>query len=110
MMTAAVPTTYLRRGWSLAFALLLVGSAFSKDLVVVQRPAAAADAAATEATVLCPDRSQIVRLSPGGSERPLTDDFLAACDPAVSFDGRQILFAGRRSSKERLQIWRMSAD
>ena len=57
MMTAAVPTTYLRRGWSLAFALLLVGSAISQDLVVVQRPAAAADAAATETTDLCPDRS-----------------------------------------------------
>ena len=110
MMTAAVPTAYLRRGWSLAFALLLVSSAISQDLVVVQRPAADADAAATEATDFCPDRSQIVRLSPDGSERPLTDGFLAACDPAVSFDGRQILFAGRRSSKERLQIWRMDAD
>jgi hypothetical protein len=40
----------------------------------------------------------------------LTEGFLAACDPALSFDGRQILFAGRRSSSERFQIWRMDAD
>jgi hypothetical protein len=106
-MIAAVSTTYLRRGSSLAFALLLVGSAFSQDLVVVRQPSAAADA---PATVLCPDRSHIVRLSPDGSERLLTDGFVAACDPAVSFDGRQILFAGRRSHNDTLQIWRMDAD
>ena len=109
-MIHAASTTYLRGGSLLASALLFAGSVASQDLVVVRQPAAPADAAATEVTVLCPDRSQIVRLLPGGSERPLTDGFLAACDPAVSFDGRQILFAGRRSSKERLQIWRMSAD
>jgi hypothetical protein len=109
-MIAAVSATYLRSGSLLALALLFAGSVVAQDLVVVRQPAAAADAAATEATVPCPDRSQIVRLTPDGSERALTDGFLAACDPAVSFDGRQILFAGRRSREETLQIWRMDAD
>ena len=109
-MIAAVPATYLRSGSLLASALLFAGSVVAQDLVVVRQPAAAADAAATEATVPCPDQSQIVRLSPDGSERPLTDGFLAACDPAVSFDGRQILFAGRRSREETLQIWRIDED
>jgi hypothetical protein len=109
-MIAAVPATYIRGGSLLASALLFAGSVVAQDLVVVRQPAAAADASATEATVLCPDRSQIVRLSEDGSERSLTDGFLAACGPTVSFDGRQILFAGRRSREETLQIWRMDAD
>ena len=109
-MTAAGPAISLRCGSMLVSMLLLAGSVVSQDLVVVRQPAAAAGAVATEATVPCSDRSQIVRLSPDGSERPLTDGFLAACDPAVSFDGRQILFAGRRSREDTLQIWRMDAD
>lgn len=109
-MIAAVPAAYLRSGSLLASALLFAGSVVAQDLVVVRQPAAAADAAATESNVLCPDRSQIVRLSSDRGERVLTEGFLAACDPAVSFDGRQILFAGRRTREERLQIWRMDAD
>ena len=109
-MIAAVPTAYLRSGSLLASALLFAGSVVAQELVVVRQPAAAADDAATEAPVLCPDRSEIVRLSHDGSEEVLTDGFVAACGPAVSFDGRQILFAGRRSREERLQIWRMNAD
>jgi len=109
-MIAAVPATYLRRCSLLASALLFAGSVVAQDLIVVRQPAAASDAPATEATVLCPERSQIIRLTQDGSERSLTDGFLSACGPAVSFDGRQILFAGRRSREERLQIWRMDAD
>jgi hypothetical protein len=109
-MIHAVPTTYLRGGSLLASALLFAGSVVSQELVVVRQPVSAENAAATEVSVPCPDRSQIVRLSPDGSERPLTDGFLAACDPAVSFDGRQILFSGRRSNTDKSQIWRMDAD
>ncbi len=55
---------------------------------------------------------QILRLSPGdgGAGRVLTAGFAAARDPAVSFDGREVLFAGRREAGERWQIWRMDAD
>ena len=109
-MICAVFGTSLRAGSLLASTLLLAVSATARDLVVVLQPAAAADAVATEAPGLCPDGSRIVRLFPDNSERELTDGFLAACDPAVSFDGRQILFAGRRSSTDRFQIWRMEID
>jgi hypothetical protein len=39
----------------------------------------------------------------------LTAGFLAACDPAVSFDGRQILFAGFRTG-DQSHIWKMDAN
>jgi len=40
----------------------------------------------------------------------LTPDFLAACDPDVSFDGKSIIFAGKEKASEFWQIWRMNPD
>ncbi len=37
----------------------------------------------------------------------LTPDFISACDPSVSFDGKSILFAGKKTTNGRWQIWRM---
>jgi hypothetical protein len=100
----------LGRGTLAVVALLWLSAAVSAhDLVLVRQPAAAVDPAETEPAGRCPAGSQIIRLASDGAERLLTDGFLAACDPAVSFDGEQILFAGRRSADERLQIWRMDA-
>lgn len=58
------------------------------------------------------DGMQIVRLSPGDPPgvTVLTPDFHSACDPAVSFDGKQILFAGKKNAEDYWQIWRMEAD
>jgi len=53
--------------------------------------------------------SEIVRLSSDGTEKVLTTGFIAACDPAVSFDGGLILFAGFRTG-DRSHIWRIDAD
>ncbi len=54
--------------------------------------------------------SRIVRLERDGTLRVLTPDFHAARDPEVSFDGKRILFAGRRSPGDRWQIFEMNAD
>jgi hypothetical protein len=59
------------------------------------------------------DGSQILRLTPGSNGRKtrnLTSGFFAACDPAVSFDGRTILFAGKHKQGDHWQIWRMDPD
>ncbi len=40
----------------------------------------------------------------------LTPEFFSACDPAVSFDGQQILFAGKKNQGDAWQIWRMNHD
>jgi hypothetical protein len=40
--------------------------------------------------------------------RALVPSFAASADPAVSFDGQEVLFAGKRTPQERWQIWEMS--
>lgn len=57
-----------------------------------------------------PERSRIVLLSPDGSFSVLTPEFTSACDPSVSFDGKRILFAGKRSPQEKWNIWEMDVD
>ena len=96
-MSATAETTYSRIG--LLAALVLLGSGMpviAHDLVLVRQPSA--EGTAAEPVGGCVDLSEIVRVSADGSDRLLTADFAAACDPAVSFDGEQILFAGRRSA------------
>jgi hypothetical protein len=108
-MSATAETTYSRIG--LLAALVLLGSGMpviAHDLVLVRQPSA--EGTAAEPVGGCVDLSEIVRVSADGSDRLLTADFAAACDPAVSFDGEQILFAGRRSAGDRFQVWRMNAD
>jgi hypothetical protein len=43
----------------------------------------------------------------GDRQRPLVPDFAASADPAVSFDGQRILFAGKVHPQDRWQIWEL---
>jgi hypothetical protein len=45
---------------------------------------------------------QIVR---GTQTRPLAPGFVASADPAISFDGRRVLFAGKQRLGDSWQIW-----
>jgi len=54
--------------------------------------------------------SRIVALQPDGLAMVLTEDFYAAADPCVSFDGRRVLFAGKRREGDPWDIWEMDAD
>jgi hypothetical protein len=56
------------------------------------------------------DGCEIVRIDPDGQTTVLAQEFAAAKDPSVSFDGRTILFAGRPSQEDRWQIWRIDDD
>jgi hypothetical protein len=56
------------------------------------------------------DGGQIVLLGEDGSTRVLTGDFESASDPSVSFDGKRVLFAGRKSAAGRWNIYEMNAD
>ncbi len=54
--------------------------------------------------------SRLALLSKNGDVRVLTTDFHSGADPAVSFDGRKILFAGKKSASDRWNIFEMAAD
>jgi len=54
--------------------------------------------------------SRICALRPAGATTVLTPEFAAASDPSVSFDGRQIVFAGKKSPQDSWNIWEMDAD
>ncbi len=53
--------------------------------------------------------SRIVRLDEGKLQL-LTPEFAEAADPVVSFEGTQLLFAGKQAAGDTWQIWEMRAD
>jgi hypothetical protein len=44
----------------------------------------------------------------GKSQRPLVSGFFATADASVSFDGKNVLFAGKRQAGDHWQIWEVS--
>ena len=54
--------------------------------------------------------SRIALLAPDGERVVLTEGFCAAADPTVSFDGKQILFAGKLRRDDSWDIWQMDVD
>ena len=53
---------------------------------------------------------RLILLSPDLSTRVLTEDFHSASDPTISFDGRQILFAAKRTASDSWDIFEMGVD
>lgn len=56
------------------------------------------------------DGARIVLWHPGTNPQPLVTGFHSACDPHVSFDGRKILFAGKRKAKDNWDIFEIAVD
>ncbi len=54
--------------------------------------------------------SRIVLLQRPGALSILTPEFAAAADPSVSFDGKRILFSGKRTARDNWDIWEMDVD
>jgi Tol biopolymer transport system component len=87
------------------------------DIIFVRIPAEAKPSSVSINTQVPSDRyvdgCKIVRFSlsaPRGKVVHLTSEFLSACDPAVSFDGQKILFAGKQKKGEPWQIWQMDGS
>jgi hypothetical protein len=53
---------------------------------------------------------RIVSVHPRGTLRVLTKRFASAADPDVAFDGKRILFAGKRRATDNWNIFEMQAD
>ncbi len=51
---------------------------------------------------------RLVLVAPGGTARVLSQGFYAAADADVSWDGKRILFAGKKSAGEPWQIYEMT--
>lgn len=54
--------------------------------------------------------ARLIRLLPDGSLRILSEGFHSARDPDVSFDGKRILFSGKKRATSRWQIYEMASD
>ena len=86
------------------------------DLIIVQVPALSRSVPNEPANMYTPfdryiEKTRIVRFSPGSNQNiNLTPDFYAAADPDVSFDGTDIIFAGKKTANDRWQIWQMKSD
>ena len=83
------------------------------DLVVAQFPARVAPASGDTSATLrsgLGEGGRIVLVSPGGRVTRLTAGFESAADPDVSFDGKRILFAGRRTAGDPWCVYEMRAD
>jgi hypothetical protein len=56
----------------------------------------------------CPDRfprGGAIYIARGGERIPLAPGFAASVDPAISFDGLRVLFAGKQRAGDPWQIW-----
>lgn len=78
-----------------------------RDLVLVTLESRAGDPSQPRGG---PGRSWIALAGPGEEPRVLTGAFWSAASPAVSYDGRRFLFAGRREAAAPVRIWEMRLD
>ena len=56
------------------------------------------------------DGARLVMVSTDRTTRVLSEGFHSACDPDISFDGKRMLFAGRRTAGDRWRIWEIGLD
>jgi Hydrazine synthase alpha subunit middle domain len=49
-----------------------------------------------------------LQLDENGRRRPVAPGFAASADPAVSFDGRRVLFSGKQKAGDPWQIWEIA--
>lgn len=73
----------------------------------------ASPATPTLAQTLMPDYapgSRLILVQPDQTVTVLTQDFASACDPDIAFDGRRLLFAGKRQVTDAWAIFEMNLD
>jgi hypothetical protein len=91
------------------------GGPLEEPLILTQVPRSATAATATRETrdLVRGDwfnGARVVVVTPSGPPRVLSGGFHSAADPNVSFDGRRVLFAGRKDSGSRWRIWEIGVD
>jgi hypothetical protein len=103
---------------AVSISLLIPLCAFTPNAVQSSRPTFNADFIVTAAPVYeplaelrgqerFPKGAQLLLVHEGKSE-PLVKDFAATADACVSFDGKMVLFAGKRAVNDPWQIWELT--
>lgn len=87
------------------FAGSALGGQIAAPVVFTQLPASGSEARSGYGR-----GGRLMLLMPGGTPRPLVRDFESAADPDVSFDGKRILFAGRKTASDKWEIYEINAD
>ncbi|PTY02814.1 hypothetical protein DB347_22990 [Opitutaceae bacterium EW11] len=104
---------------ALAVAVACIGTAANAALdtpivvTLVPKSTAAAPATRNSGGLARDDRfdgGRLVLVGPGGDARVLTEGFESACDPSVSFDGKTLLFSGRKTAGAPWRVWEMGVD
>ncbi len=88
---------------------------FDSPILATQLPIrTAAEQSASSSGGMLPNAwgvgGQIVLLSPGAPPHVLPTGLHSACDPQLSFDGKQLLLAGRKSAEDSWNIYEMTVD
>lgn len=114
MARSILPTAVLAvlsaGGWVAAFGAAPV---IFTQIPVDGVPTASVGSGDAGAKVGLPNGSRVVRFDP---TRPdvdvvnMTPGFLSAGRPDISFDGKRVLFVGRKESSDPFQIWEMNTD
>jgi Tol biopolymer transport system component len=78
-------------------------------MVVAQVPASAlpSDGGGSLRAPSLGEGGRLVLVSPSGKTRVLTHGFASAAEPEVSFDGKSLLFAGRKAQGDPWCVWEM---
>ncbi len=81
------------------------------DLIVVQVPIAQKESPLYVSRYIDGCSIHLIRFTEQGPKSTnLTPNFISARDPSVSFDGKTILFAGKKDPSSNWQIYRMNSD
>ncbi len=88
------------------------GGRLAEPVVFTQVPAGNKPAQPTKGLLALPpgEGGRLAVLRPDGSIGLLVAGFHSACDPDVAFDGRHVLFAGKRAAGDEWNIFEIAAD
>ena len=106
-------TVLLAAGGLLTVPGLLAAAPSLAPMVVAQVPLPGEPRAALDGGTLPADFGEggrLVLVSASGKTRVLTASFQSAADPEVSFDGKSILFAGKKSAGDPWCVFEMQAE
>jgi hypothetical protein len=86
------------------------GFSFVATQIPVTRKLKAPEAAGGMLRATYGEGARLVLVTANHTQKVLTADFDSAADPDVSFDGKRILFAGKRQATDDWNIFEMEAD